>query len=219
MTRLLHVGAGFPIFFLLLEAFFLPLQGFFNFIIYTHPKVMKSKKSNMTWFQAFVAALTSRGKRREDGSRPNPLNDFRPSVVSRTSSFFRSIKLRMLRLSAVRGSSPNINIVANTSIGEDVKLDENGSCGKMASCSNQDLKLEGGDGHIAKIPIILRDTHNPSTDRLFGNRHIEFDAGDADADADDVYKHPEQLTKNEEVACCERSSNAGGSDDSTIDRD
>ena len=128
----------------------------------------------------------------------------------------------MLRFSTARGSSRSINnIVANTSIGEDVKLDESTSSSKMASYTNQDLKLEDGDGHIAKFPIRLCDTQNPSTGRLFGNRHIEFDAGDADADADadDIYKHPEQVTINEEVTCCERSSNAGGSDESTIDKD
>ena len=219
---MMRLGAGIPLFLILLEAFFLPLQGLFNFIIYTYPKVVKAKRNNTTWFEAFVTALMSKGKRRGDGSRPNPLNDFRPSVVSRTSFFFRSIKLRMLRFSTARGSSRSINnIVANTSIGEDVKLDESTSSSKMASYTNQDLKLEDGDGHIAKFPIRLCDTQNPSTGRLFGNRHIEFDAGDADADADadDIYKHPEQVTNNEEVTCCERSSNAGGSDESTIDKD
>ena len=54
-----------------IQAFFTPLQGLFNFFIYMYPKVLqakRSKKDNLTWCQAFVKALTSRGSKRKKGA-------------------------------------------------------------------------------------------------------------------------------------------------------
>ena len=51
----------------LLNSIFGPLQGFFNFLIIIYPKVIsakRSKKENLSWYQAFLKALLSRGKRR-----------------------------------------------------------------------------------------------------------------------------------------------------------
>lgn len=45
---------------------FLTLQGLFNCVMYMYPKVMKakrSKKKNLSWFQAFAKALMSKGEK------------------------------------------------------------------------------------------------------------------------------------------------------------
>lgn len=54
-----------------LQGFLNPLQGLFNFCIYMYPKVMKakrSKKDNLTWWQACIRSLTSRGNKRKMGA-------------------------------------------------------------------------------------------------------------------------------------------------------
>ena len=209
-------GYKIPIYIFFLDGFFLPLQGLFNFIIYTYPKVIQSKNSDNTWLQAFVKAVMSRGRKREESRRQTPLNDFRSnSGHTRRSSLFQSIKVQARRLSAVvsqlaRSSSSKSTINSNISrvIDGDVKLDETNTA---AICSsNRDLELEGEVPriHTAKFSLRLGDTHHHSTSgRLLSNGSIEIDAGgDRDADADDSKDSEQQILNVETI--CERSPNA-----------
>ena len=54
-----------------------PLQGFYNLIIFLYPKVLsakRSKRDNLTWFQAITKALWSRGNDTSSGSRGQQSN-------------------------------------------------------------------------------------------------------------------------------------------------
>ena len=47
-----------------------PLQGFFNFLVFIHPKVTNKKRTKkLSWFQSFVTALKSRGDKNKNGGR------------------------------------------------------------------------------------------------------------------------------------------------------
>ena len=47
-----------------------PLQGFFNFLVFIHPKVTNTKRTKkLSWFQSFVTALKSRGDKNKNGGR------------------------------------------------------------------------------------------------------------------------------------------------------
>ena len=55
-----------PVLSILARVFF-PLQGFFNFVVFIHPKVVHVKKSSregITWYRAFVKSIQSRGQPR-----------------------------------------------------------------------------------------------------------------------------------------------------------
>uniref|UniRef100_A0A7R9VVI7 G-protein coupled receptors family 1 profile domain-containing protein n=1 Tax=Pseudictyota dubia TaxID=2749911 RepID=A0A7R9VVI7_9STRA len=47
----------------------MPLQGFYNFLVFMHPRVMgakRSKKQNLSWYHAFIKALCSKGDERTE---------------------------------------------------------------------------------------------------------------------------------------------------------
>ena len=220
-------GYKIPIYIFFLDGFFLPLQGLFNFIIYTYPKVIKSKnKDNTSWLQAFVKVVMSRGRKREESRRQTPLNDFRSSSgPTRRSSLFQSIKVQARRLSAVvshlvpsSSSKSTINSNISRMLDGDVKLDETDTA---AICSNRDLELEGKVPHIhtAKFSLRLGDMHHYSTSgRLLSNGSIEIDAGGGrDADADHS-KDSEQHILNVETIC-ERSNAEELTESSIINKD
>lgn len=55
---------------------FTPLQGFYNFLVYIHQRVIDAKKSNgdaTTWAGAFLIALKSRGPRSSRRTTTNTL--------------------------------------------------------------------------------------------------------------------------------------------------
>ena len=54
----------------ILTSTFFPLQGFFNFLVFIHPKVTNTKRTKkLSWFQSFVTALKSRGDKNKRGGR------------------------------------------------------------------------------------------------------------------------------------------------------
>jgi hypothetical protein len=62
-----------------LNACLIPLQGFFNFLVFMSPKVRITKRprrgENLTWCQAFIKAYMSRGERRRTGRNLSSRNN------------------------------------------------------------------------------------------------------------------------------------------------
>jgi hypothetical protein len=76
-----------------LARIFFPLQGFFNFIVFIHPKVVQAKNSAnrrnggeaISWFAAFVKVVTAKGQQHDDGL--NQLRSPKRMSFSRRLSF------------------------------------------------------------------------------------------------------------------------------------
>ena len=67
-----------------------PLQGFFNFLVFIHPKVLHAKRrsrENITWFGAFKKAIQSRGA---------PIQNARIKLRSGNNKI-SSLKIQLLR--------------------------------------------------------------------------------------------------------------------------
>ena len=164
-------GFKIPTYIFFPDAFLCPLQGAFNFIIYTYPKVTKSKNGDLTWFEAFVKALMSKGEERGDTLRQTPFNDSRQSASNRRPSAVQSIKVKVRRLSAGVATL----LAPSSKIKNDLELElEDG-------ISNNDS--------IVDFPIMLGDTKQSISRAKFGvcNNEIDdkdADAADADAEAD-----------------------------------
>ena len=65
----------------LLNSIFGPLQGLFNFLIIIYPRVMsakRSKKDNLSWYQAFIKALLSRGGKKR--AKPSLSSDRKKKI-------------------------------------------------------------------------------------------------------------------------------------------
>ncbi len=86
--------------FFFIDSIFQPLQGLFNFLIYTYPKVVQEKKKNsresVSWLKAFCRAVMSKGGKR--ATRATPLNDsFPQSLLKSSTAVFRSFSNRIAR--------------------------------------------------------------------------------------------------------------------------
>ena len=77
-----------------------PLQGFFNLLIFLQPQVLsakRSKRDNLTWFQAFQKVLLSRGiKQTKRGGTRSGRRSFKDIDIERR----RSIRLDEIRIAA-----------------------------------------------------------------------------------------------------------------------
>ena len=93
----------------ILIAIFTPLQGLFTFLAYMAPKVRnakRSKRENLTWFQAFIKAYISRGDRRS--TRNTSLTS------NRSSTTYQKMKKFVTRRSVSRRSERDTTAMTNT---------------------------------------------------------------------------------------------------------
>ena len=101
---------------LILNACLTPLQGLFNFLVLMSPKVRNTKRprrgENLTWYQAFIKAFTSRGERRKTGRDSSSRTGSRLSLMPRVK---RSLKSLLLRTSPcdTRSNESNAHITTN----------------------------------------------------------------------------------------------------------
>ena len=74
----------------ILARIFFPLQGFFNFVVFIYPKVLHAKtapRKKVTWYQAFVTAVQSRGKPKQN-RKIKSNRHVKRSASSRVDAFF-----------------------------------------------------------------------------------------------------------------------------------
>ena len=74
----------------ILARIFFPLQGFFNFVVFIYPKVLHAKtvpRKKVTWYQAFVTAVQSRGKPKQN-RKIKSNRHVKRSASSRFDAFF-----------------------------------------------------------------------------------------------------------------------------------
>ena len=129
----------------IVQSFLTPLQGLFNFCIYMYPKVMKakrSKKDNLTWWQACIKALTSRGNKRKRGA-PSSL-----SSEGRRKKWFscgnKTTKTVSIPLSGGSGEK------ASSSRGDSQQIEERRASKNTRSTMTEEEKCEQEPGELVQ---------------------------------------------------------------------
>ena len=89
IRTLLRYDSGYSLSFL--ARVFFPLQGFFNFVVFIHPKVMHAKNTNrseggITWTRAFIIVMTAREPRRDTDTKSSRVRDILKKVKKKICS-------------------------------------------------------------------------------------------------------------------------------------
>jgi len=92
--NLIRESSRIPLTILYLFCIFMPLQGVYNLAIYMHPRIIsakRSKREQLTWWQAFVKAFWSHDKRsRKRGAMPSSQRNTASAKGNKSSAGFYS---------------------------------------------------------------------------------------------------------------------------------
>lgn len=177
LIRLIGGKEKVPSSIVLLVNIFHPLQGFYNFIIYIYPSVIHFRKnengtgSRISWFQAFLQAIKSRGhivapRRRRNVSIPH--SNKNPRRSSATS--MRQYTSRQSMKASSKKSIADINTTnANTTNAKKAKLADDSRESLCCGCNSSDqCRFHSGvNVHVnANVPTTSTSSlmHKPLSD-------------------------------------------------------
>lgn len=166
-----------------------PLLGVFNFIVFMYPRVQLAKKSSrrnsISWWQAFLIALKSRGTSNTNRQRPrsrrsNPhVRTQRPSSLGSLVSPLRSLSRKKSSLFA-KASDRNVSNSSSRSVKDDTQKGRTQQCASV-NITRGENSLPEDKGSVAKInSTSLLESTSKDIEKNGLNRNINIELVDGE---------------------------------------